>query len=275
MAELKVLDKNISYFKVNNEDYISITDMLKSKDGNFFVTDWLRNRNTIEFLGIWEEIHNPNFNYGEFAIIKSKAGLNSYKISVKEWVEKTNAIGIMSKAGRYGGTYAHKDIAFEFGMWISPKFKILLIKEFERLKKEEQQKIGWNAKRELSKINYKIHTNAIKENLIPSELTKEQRKYIYAEEADVLNMALFGVTAKEWKIKNPNLDGNIRDYASINELICLANLENLNSVFINDGLSQFDRITRLNKIAISQMKTLCMVDNKILKTEKENELMNI
>lgn len=275
MAELKVLDKNISYFKVNNEDYISITDMLKSKDGNFFVTDWLRNRNTIEFLGIWEEIHNPNFNYGEFAIIKSKAGLNSYKISVKEWVEKTNAIGIMSKAGRYGGTYAHKDIAFEFRMWISPKFKILLIKEFERLKKEEQQKIGWNAKRELSKINYKIHTNAIKENLIPSELTKEQRKYIYAEEADVLNMALFGVTAKEWKIKNPNLDGNIRDYASINELICLANLENLNSVFINDGLSQFERITRLNKIAISQMKTLCMVDNKILKTEKENELMNI
>lgn len=275
MAELKVLDKNISYFKVNNEDYISITDMLKSKDGNFFVTDWLRNRNTIEFLGIWEEIHNPNFNYGEFAIIKSKAGLNSYKISVKEWVEKTNAIGIMSKAGRYGGTYAHKDIAFEFGMWISPKFKILLIKEFERLKKEEQQKIGWNAKRELSKINYKIHTNAIKENLIPSELTKEQRKYIYAEEADVLNMALFGVTAKEWKIKNPNLDGNIRDYASINELICLANLENLNSVFINDGLSQFERITRLNKIAISQMKTLCMVDNKILKTEKDNELMNI
>ena len=275
MAELKVLDKNISYFKVNNEDYISITDMLKSKDGNFFVTDWLRNRNTIEFLGIWEEIHNPNFNYGEFAIIKSKAGLNSYKISVKEWVEKTNAIGIISKAGRYGGTYAHKDIAFEFGMWISPKFKILLIKEFERLKKEEQQKIGWNAKRELSKINYKIHTNAIKENLIPSELTKEQRKYIYAEEADVLNMALFGVTAKEWKIKNPNLDGNIRDYASINELICLANLENLNSVFINDGLSQFERITRLNKIAISQMKTLCMVDNKILKTEKENELMNI
>ena len=264
MAELKVLDKNISYFKVNNEDYISITDMLKSKDGNFFVTDWLRNRNTIEFLGIWEEIHNPNFNYGEFAIIKSKAGLNSYKISVKEWVEKTNAIGIMSKAGRYGGTYAHKDIAFEFGMWISPKFKILLIKEFERLKKEEQQKIGWNAKRELSKINYKIHTNAIKENLIPSELTKEQRKYIYAEEADVLNMALFGVTAKEWKIKNPNLDGNIRDYASINELICLANLENLNSVFINDGLNQSERLTRLNQIAISQMKILNDNDIKYL-----------
>ena len=166
--ELKVDNKIISYMKVEDEDYISITDMLKSKDGNFFVTDWLRNRNTIEFLGIWEELHNPNFNYGEFAIIKSQAGLNSYKISVKEWTEKTNAIGIVSKAGRYGGTYAHKDIAFEFGMWISPKFKLLLIKEFERLKKEEQKHLNWNAKRELSKINYKIHTDAIKHNLIPA-----------------------------------------------------------------------------------------------------------
>ena len=162
-----------SYFKINDEDYISITDMLKSKDGDFFVSDWLRNRNTIEFLGIWEEIHNPNFNYGEFAIIKSQTGLNSYKISVKEWVKKTNAIGLISKAGRYGGTYAHKDIAFEFGMWISPKFKLLLIKEFERLKAEEQKQLGWNAKRELSKINYRIHTDAIKQNLIPIKLTKE------------------------------------------------------------------------------------------------------
>ena len=254
--ELKVENKIINYMKVEDEDYISITDMLKSKDGNFFVTDWLRNRNTIEFLGIWEELHNPNFNYGEFAIIKSQAGLNSYKLSVKEWVEKTNAIGITSKAGRYGGTYAHKDIAFEFGMWISPKFKLLLIKEFERLKKEEQKQLGWNAKRELSKINYKIHTDAIKRNLIPAELTKEQINYIYAEEADVLNMALFGQTAKEWRIGNPELDGNIRDYASINELICLTNLENLNSVFINDGLSQSIRLERLNKIAISQMKIL-------------------
>ena len=244
--ELKVDNKIINYMKVEDEDYISITDMIKSKDGNFFVTDWLRNRNTIEFLGIWEELHNPNFNYGEFAIIKSQAGLNSYKLSVKEWVEKTNAIGITSKAGRYGGTYAHKDIAFEFGMWISTKFKLLLIKEFERLKKEEQKQIGWNAKRELSKINYKIHTDAIKQNLIPAELTKEQINYIYAEEADVLNMALFGKTAKEWRINNPELEGNIRDYASINELICLANLENLNSVFINDGLSQSMRLERLN-----------------------------
>ena len=265
--ELKVDNKIINYVKIEDEDYISITDMLKSKDGNFFVTDWLRNRNTIEFLGIWEELHNPNFNYGEFAIIKSQAGLNSYKLSVKEWVEKTNAIGITSKAGRYGGTYAHKDIAFEFGMWISPKFKLLLIKEFERLKKEEQKQLGWNAKRELSKINYKIHTDAIKHNLIPIELTKKQINSIYSEEADVLNMALFGLTAKDWRIANPKMEGNLRDYASINELICLANLESLNSVFINEGLSQSIRLERLNKIAISQMKILNNSNTILLKND--------
>lgn len=269
MLELKVDNKVINYTKINDEDYISITDMLKSKDGEFFVSDWLRNRNTIEFLGIWEELHNPNFNYGEFAIIKSQAGLNSYKISVKEWVSKTNAIGIVSKAGRYGGTYAHKDIAFEFGMWISPKFKLLLIKEFERLKSEEQKQLGWNAKRELSKINYRIHTDAIKNNLTPKELTKEQINYIYAEEADVLNMALFGMTAKKWRENTTNKDGNIRDYASIDELICLANLENLNSVFINDGLSQPERLKRLNKIAISQMKILTESNFKYLKHNEE------
>lgn len=210
-------------------------------------------------------VYKPNFNYGEFAIIKSQAGLNSYKISVKEWTEKTNAIGIISKTGRYGGTYAHKDIAFEFGMWISPKFKLLLIKEFERLKAEEQKQIGWNAKRELSKINYRIHTDAIKNNLIPKELTKNQINFVYAEEADVLNMALFGMTAKEWRTKNPNLDGNIRDYATMNELICLANLENLNSVFINEGLKQSERLEKLNKIAISQMQILNDTDIKYLK----------
>ena len=265
MAEMNVLNQKISYIKIDDEDYISITDMLKSKDGDFFVSDWLRNRNTVEFLGIWEEIHNPNFNYGEFAIIKSHAGLNNYKISVKEWTEKTNAIGIISKAGRYGGTYAHRDIAFEFGMWISPKFKLLLIKEFERLKAEEQKQIGWNAKRELSKINYRIHTDAIKNNLIPKQLTKKQINFVYAEEADVLNMALFGLTAKEWRAQNPNLDGNIRDYATINELICLANLENLNSVFINEGLKQSERLEKLNKIAISQMQILNNTDSKYLK----------
>ena len=265
MPELNVLNQKITYIKIDDEDYISITDMLKSKDGDFFVSDWLRNRNTIEFLGIWEEIHNPNFNYGEFAIIKSQAGLNSYKISVKEWTEKTNAIGIISKAGRYGGTYAHKDIAFEFGMWISPKFKLLLIKEFERLKAEEQKQIGWNAKRELSKINYRIHTDAIKNNLIPKELSKNQINFVYAEEADVLNMALFGMTAKEWRTNNPDLDGNIRDYATMNELICLANLENLNSVFIKEGLKQSERLEKLNKIAISQMQILNDTDVKYLK----------
>ncbi len=263
MAELKVNNQIINYTKINDEDYISITDMLKTKDGEFFVSDWLRNRNTIEFLGIWEELHNPNFNYGEFATIKSQAGLNSYKISVKEWVGKTKAIGIISKAGRYGGTYAHKDIAFEFGMWISPKFKLLLIKEFERLKQEEQKQLGWSAKRELSKINYKIHTEAIKNNLIPQKLNKEQINYVYASEADVLNMALFGMTAKEWREKNPSLNGNIRDYASIDELICLANLENLNSVFINYGLSQAVILERLNKIAISQIKILSENNVKI------------
>ena len=253
---LNVDNKTINYIKIDEEDYISITDMLKSKDGNFFVTDWLRNRNTIEFLGIWEELHNPSFNYGEFAIIKSQSGLNNYKLSVKEWVLKTNAIGIISKVGRYGGTYAHKDIAFEFGMWISPKFKLLLIKEFERLKKSEKEKISWDAKRELSKINYKIHTSAISNNLVPLKLTKEQINHVYAEEADVLNMALFGITAKKWRENNPNLIGNIRDYASINELICLSNLENINSVFINEGISQSNRLEKLNQIAISQMKIL-------------------
>ena len=265
MNELIVLNQKISYMKIKNEDYISITDMLKSKDGNFFISDWLRNRNTIEFLGIWEEIHNPNFNYGEFAIIKSQAGLHSYKISAKEWIDKTNAIGIISKTGRYGGTYAHKDIAFEFGMWISPKFKLLLIKEFERLKKIEQNQLGWDAKRELSKINYKIHTDAIKENLLPKKLSKNQIEAIYAEEADVLNMALFGMTAKEWRSKNPKLKGNIRDYANMNELICLINLENLNAVYINEGLIQSERLKRLNNIAISQMKILNNTDIKYLK----------
>ena len=197
-----------------------------------------------------------NSNYGEFAIIRSNAGLNSYKISVKEWTEKTNAIGIFAKAGRYGGTYAYKDIAFEFGMWISPEFKIYLIKEFERLKEKENEKLGWNAKRELAKVNYHIHTDAIKENLIPKELTSKQVSVIYASEADVLNVALFGMTAKQWRDNNPNLKGNIRDYASINELICLSNMENINAVLIEDKVPQNHRLMKLNKIAIHQMTVL-------------------
>jgi len=230
--------------------------MLKAKDGDFFISDWLRNRNTIEYLGIWEKIHNPDFNYGEFAIITSKAGLNSYKLSAKEWSEKTNAIGLVAKAGRYGGTYAHKDIAFEFGMWISAEFKIYLIKEFQRLKEEEQKQLGWDIRRNLTKLNYKIHTDAIKQNLIPKELTPAQINFVYASEADILNVALFGMTAKEWRESNPRLDGNIRDYADVNQLVCLANMESLNAHFIEEKLSQSVRLQKLNQLAINQMRIL-------------------
>lgn len=258
MDKLNVLGIEISYYKKNNNDYISLTDMLKAKDGDFFISDWLRNRNTVEFLGIWESVFNPTFNYGGFAIIKSQAGLNNYKISVKDWVKKTNAVGLKATAGRYGGTYAHKDIAFEFGMWISAEFKVYLIKEFQRLKEDENSrlKLEWNLQRALSKINYHIHTDAIKENLIPAELTKAQMNNIYASEADVLNMALFGVTAGDWRAKNPENKGNIRDYADVSQLVCLSNLENLNALFISEGLSQGARLMKLNKIAIQQMKLL-------------------
>ena len=239
-------------------DYISITDMLKAKDGDFFVADWLRNRNTVEFLGIWESVNNPDFNYGEFAIIRSQAGLNSYKISVKEWVEKTNAIGIRATAGRYGGTYAHVDIALEFGMWISPEFKVYLIKEFKRLKEEEagRTNLEWNLQRILAKVNYQIHTDAIKENLIPKELNKSQVSFVYANEADLLNMALFGFTAKQWRDCNPDMDGNVRDHATIEQLVVLSNLESINALLINQGLPQADRLKQLNQIAITQMKSL-------------------
>lgn len=230
--------------------------MLKAKDGDFFFSNWLRNRNTIEFLGIWEKLNNPAFNYAEFDIIKSQAGLNSYRLSAKEWMQKTNAIGIVSKAGRYGGTYAHKDIAFEFALWISPEFKVYLIREFQRLKDLEQAKLGWTAKRELTKINYRIHTNAIRTNLIPEKVTDEQASVIYADEANMLNVAMFGMTARTWRELHPNLKGNIRDYASINELICLSNMESLNSVFISHGMPQHERLFKLNQIAIQQMRVL-------------------
>ena len=254
--KLTVLDTEINIVTINEEDYICLTDMVKAKDGDFFVTDWLRNRNTLEYLGIWERVYNPNFNYGEFATIRNQSGLNRFKISVKEFVEKTNAVGLTAKAGRYGGTYAHKDIAFEFAMWISPEFKVYIVKEFQRLKTEEQKLLSWSAKRELSKINYRIHTDAIKSHLIPTEVTTAQASVIYAEEADVLNVAMFGMTAKQWREANPNLKGNIRDYATINELICLSNMENINAVLINEGLPQGERLVRLNKIAIQQMQVL-------------------
>ncbi len=241
-----------------SEDFISLTDMLKAKDGDFFISDWLRNRNTVEFLGIWESVHNSNFNYGEFATIKSQVGLNSYKISVKEWVKKTNAVGLKATAGRYGGTYAHKDIAFEFGMWISPEFKIYLIKEFQRLKEEESQRLtlGWNLKRTLAKVNYKIHTDAVRDHLIPPNLSKNQINIVYASEADVLNMALFGKTAKMWRDEHPSKDGNVRDYADVTQLVVLANLEGINAELIHRGLPQSERLTQLNQIAITQMQSL-------------------
>ena len=266
MAKMTVKDTEITVIQIDNNDYLCLTDMLKAKDGDFFITDWLRNRNTLEYIGIWEKVYNPNFNYGEFAIIKSQSGLNSFKISVKEFVAKTNAISLQAKAGRYGGTYAHKDIAFEFAMWISPEFKIYIVKEFQRLKEIEQDKIGWSAERELAKINYRIHTDAIKQNLIPPALSEKQKSFIYADEADMLNVAMFGMTAKEWREKNSELKGNIRDYATINQLICLSNLENLNAVFINDGLPQSQRLEKLNQIAIAQMKVLENIeDRKLLK----------
>ena len=256
MAKIDVNGVAVTVVKVGSEDYISLTDMMRSKDGEFFFHNWLRNRNTVEFLGTWEKVFNPEFNSAEFDIIKSKAGLNNFRLSSKEWTEKTHAIGIVSKAGRYGGTYAHKDIAFEFAMWISPEFKVYLIREFQRLKEEEQKLIGWTAKRELSKVNYRIHTDAIKQNLIPAEVSEKQISFIYANEADVLNVALFGMTAKEWRDANPELKGNIRDYATINQLICLSNMESLNAIFINEGLPQAERLRRLNAIAIQQMSVL-------------------
>ncbi len=256
--KIKVIGTEISILSDNNLDYISLTDMLKAKDGDFFISDWLRNRNTVEFLGIWESVYNPDFNYGEFAIIKSQAGLNSYKISVKEWVEKTKAIGIKATTGRYGGTYAHADIAFEFGMWISAEFKIYLIKEFKRLKEDETNRLqlDWNLQRTLSKINYHIHTDAIKENLIPTELNKQQINFVYASEADLLNVALFGKTAMQWRKENPDINGNMRDMASIEQLVVLSNLESINAVLIRQGISQSNRLVQLNLIAITQMKSL-------------------
>ncbi|KKP40715.1 DNA-binding protein [Candidatus Woesebacteria bacterium GWC2_33_12] len=268
MKKIKVQGHKITVIFGSERDFISLTDMLRAKDGDFFISDWLRNRNTIEFLGIWERINNPNFNWGEFAIIKSQTGLNSYKISIKEWVQKTKAIGLRATAGRYGGTYAHKDIAFEFGSWISPEFKLYLIKEFQRLKTEENERLvlGWDLKRQLTKINYKIHTDSIKDNLLPKSITKQQAQIIYANEADILNVALYGKTAREWQIENKGKEGNIRDYSDVLQLVVLANLEGINAELIRRGISQSERLIQLNSIAISQIKSL--TNNSSLKKLK-------
>ena len=230
--------------------------MARSQLQEHIIFRWLSLKSTIEYLGEWEMLYNPNFNCTEFGTFRNMAGSNNFVLSVKTWIEKTNAIGIFSKAGRYGGTYAHRDIAYHFGMWISPKFQLLLVKEYQRLKAEEQKMLGWTAKRELSKINYHIHTDAIKNHLVPTEITAAQASIIYAEEADVLNVAMFGMNAKQWREANPDLKGNIRDYATINELICLSNMENINAVLINDGVPQGERLIKLNQIAIQQMQVL-------------------
>ena len=268
MVKIKVQNVEISVAKYDEEDYISLTDMAKSQYQEHIIFRWLSLKSTIEYLGEWEMLYNPIFNCTEFGTIKNVAGSNNFVLSVKTWIERTNAIGIRSKAGRYGGTYAHRDIAYHFGMWMSPKFQLLLVKEYQRLKSEEQRLLGWSAKRELSKINYRIHTDAIKQNLIPTEVTQTQANMIYASEADVLNVAMFGMTAKQWREANPNIKGNIRDCATISELICLSNMENLNAVFIEQGMAQGERLVKLNQIAIHQMRVLESGENdgrKLLK----------
>lgn len=265
MAKIIVQDTLITVLNFEEQDYISLTDMASAKEGDSRAADviknWIRSRYTIEFLGTWEVIHNPNFKVVEFDHFRKSAGLPSFVLSASEWIERTNAIGIIVKKGRYGGTYAHKDIAFEFGSAISVPLKLYLIEEFQRLKTEEQRQLGWSVKRELSKINYRIHTDAIKQNLIPPEVTLAQASIIYANEADVLNVAMFGMTAKQWRETNPDLKGNIRDYATVNELICLSNMENLNAVFIEQGMTQRERLVKLNQIAIHQMNILGNGDN--------------
>lgn len=272
MPKIEVDGKEISVLSIHEKDYISLTDMVKDlENGLVLIGNWLRNRNTIEFLGIWEEIYNPDFNSIEFEGIKKEAGLNRFTMSVRQWVERVNARGILAKAGRYGGTYAHKDIAFEFASWVSPHFKLYLIKEFQRLKDEEQKQLGWDIKRNLTKINYRIHTDAIQRKLIPPLLDVKTVPFIYASEADVLNIALFGMTAKEWRDNNPGTDGNIRDFANVSQLVCLANLEVLNAHFIEKGLTKEERLQLLNQSARSQMQILIMndTDNKLLKDNNQ------
>jgi len=259
---------DIVWYETNYNEYISLTDIARYKDAEHtddIIKNWLRNRNTIELLGFWESIYNPNFNPVEFEGFRKQAGLNSFVMTPKKWIESTNAIGIVSKSGRYGGTFAHKDIALEFASWISIEFKLYIIKEFQRLKEDEtsQLKLEWNLQRTLSKINYYIHTDAIRDNLIPKEITKQQANFVYADEADLLNVALFGLTAKEWRESNPDKKGNVRDYASLEQLVVLSNMESINALLIEQGIVPSERLKELNKVAITQMKSL--VKNKAIK----------
>ncbi len=264
MSKIVVDNTSITVLRFKESDFISLTDIAKRKsdEPSAVIGNWIRNRNTIEYLGIWETLYNPDFKLLEFEGFRKEAGLNAFTLSPLKWVITTNAAGICVKSGRYGGTFAHKDIAFKFASWISVEFELYLYKEFQRLKEEEQRQLGWSAKRELAKLNYRIHTDAIKQNLIPPELDRRKASIVYANEADVLNVAMFGMTAQEWREANPDKKGNIRDYANINELICLSNLESLNAVFINDGIPQGERLLKLNRVAISQMKVLTEVTER-------------
>ena len=257
--KIEVLSREVRLTGVNDQDYVCLTDIARYKNpdaSDDLIRNWLRNRNTLEFLGIWEQINNPAFNPVEFDGIRKVAGLNSFTLTPKQWIERTGAIGIQSKAGRYGGTYAHLDLALEFASWISVEFKLYLIKEFQRLKETERQTLGWDIRRNLAKINYRIHTDAIQTHLIPPALGQVQTSLVYASEADVLNLALFGQTAAQWRASNPREKGNIRDQATGAQLVCLSNLENLNALFISQGQPQPERLLRLNQIAIQQMKLL-------------------
>ena len=262
-STIEVQGTAIAIVSSSDQDFISLTDMAKKFGDDSLIYNWMRNRNTLELIGIWEQIHNPDFKGLEFETFRKQAGLNSFSLTPRKWIEATGAIGFQSRAGRYGGgTYAHKDIAFEFGSWLSPEFKLYLIKEFQRLKDDENDrlKLGWNLQRTLSKINYRIHTDAIRETLIPPAITQSQVSLVYANEADLLNVALFGQTAKQWRDAHPEAEGNIRDHAPLEQLVVLTNLESLNAVLIRQGLTQPDRLHKLNEIAISQMRTL-LADN--------------
>ena len=266
---LNVNRSDITVIHQNETDYISLTDMTVSfKEGSGLIGKWITNKNTLEYLGVWEKINNQNFNYPEFGVIGQEAGTNRFMMSVGQWIDRTKAIGMLVKAGRYGGTYAHKDIAFHFAMWLSPEFQIYLVNEFQRLKDDENDrlKLEWNLQRTLAKVNYQIHTDAIKENLIPKEITKQQASFVYANEADLLNVALFGITAKEWRETNPDEKGNIRDYATLEQLVVLSNMESINALLIGQGLTQSERLIQLNKVAINQMKSL--LESKAIKKLK-------